>query len=106
MSTNPFINALTAAGYIGDVALVITFASMVFPTDPNPPISIVLFLSLFVLSAAVMGYIFLATPLQMFLDGKKREATAYFFKTVLAFACVIILLSLAAYFIPGLRSGA
>jgi len=39
-------------------------------------------LSLFTLSAAVMGYLFAAEPIMMYLDGKKKEAVNFFFTTV------------------------
>ena len=43
-------------------------------------------LSLFTLSAALMGYFFLYQPVQLYLDGKKKEATSLFIRTILVFA--------------------
>ena len=45
-------------------------------------------LSLFSLSAALMGYFFLFQPVQLYLDGKKKEATSLLVKTILVFASI------------------
>lgn len=42
----------------------------------------IIMLSLFTLSAAIMAYIFGYQPLQLFLDGKKKDAVSLFLKTV------------------------
>lgn len=36
-------------------------------------------LSLFTLSAAIIGYLFLFQPAQMYLDGKKKEAMKFIY---------------------------
>lgn len=43
-------------------------------------------LSLFVLSAAVMGYLFVYQPLKFFFEGKQQEAVRFFLLTVAFFA--------------------
>lgn len=48
----------------------------------------ILFLSMFTLSAAVMGFIFGSQPLQLFLDGKKKEAVKLAVQTIIAFAAL------------------
>jgi valyl-tRNA synthetase len=49
-------------------------------------------LSLFTLSAAVMGYLFVSEPLMMYFDGKKKEAVSFFLTTVASFAAVTLVL--------------
>ncbi len=48
-------------------------------------------LSLFSLSAAVMGYLFLYQPILLFLDGHKKNAINLFLQTVAVFAGITIL---------------
>ena len=55
-------------------------------------------LSLFVLSAAVMGYIFFYQPTQLYLAGKHKEAVNMFLKTV-GFFATITLVFLAIVFV-------
>lgn len=50
------------------------------------------FLSLLVLSAVVMGFLFFYQPIQMYLEGTKREAVNLFLKTVAVFAVITALL--------------
>jgi hypothetical protein len=80
----PFLHALAAALYITIIVSVINFvASLLQGENIIIPMTM---LSLFVLSAAVMGYLFLAEPLQLFLENNKKEAVAFFAKTVGFFA--------------------
>ena len=90
MVKNPFVNAVLAAAYIGVVVLIMN----TFVDGPHEdvgqnvlliPITV---LSLFVLSAAVMGYLFLSEPLTLYFDGKKQEAVTFFFTTVAVFALI------------------
>lgn len=99
MTKNPFINALAALAYISAVASFMFFG--VEKVDVVPSILVpIAMLSLFTLSAAIMGYIFIGQPLQLYLDGHKKEGTDLFLKTTLYFAGIvsIILLSLVASF--------
>jgi len=50
------------------------------------------FLSLFTLSAAMMSFIFGSQPLQLYLDGKKKEAVKLFLQTVVIFAGITSIL--------------
>ena len=45
-------------------------------------------LSLLVFSVSLMGYLFFFQPVQMYLDGQKREAVELFTKTLGAFAVI------------------
>ena len=87
MTKNPFINALSSILYIILVASV-----MFYGTEHTKPVHSVIVpvavLSLFSLSAALMGYFFLYQPAQLYLDGKRKEATSLFVKTILVFAVI------------------
>ena len=95
MDKNPFINALAASGYIGLIVTLI-FNSPHFITDSELGLMApMLFLSLFVFSAALMGYFFVYQPLQLLLANKQAEATKLFLSTVFAFAGITIVIVLA-----------
>jgi hypothetical protein len=93
---NSIISAVLAEAYIILVVVVIEFIqNTILSAKPEGTILIpMLMLSLFVLSAAVMGYLFLAQPVQLYLDGKKKEAILQFVYTTGAFAITAILLLL------------
>lgn len=89
MSKNPFLNALAAAAYIG---LIVAIFSAVRVLDEESlgliiPFS---FLSLFVFSAALMGYLFLSKPVQLLVLGKADAAARLFLATLLSFACIVL----------------
>lgn len=89
MSKNPFVNALAASAYI--IALVSGVWSILQGSIPeNAFIGPIVMLSLFVLSAAVMGYLFVYQPLQLFFDGKRQEAVRLFLLTVASFAGITL----------------
>lgn len=92
MIQNPLYNALLAAGYI--VLIVTIMTSFVDkPGGPERGILIPLVvLSLFVLSAAVMAFLFFYQPVMLYLDGQKKESVSLFLKTVGFFACITALL--------------
>src|SRR6185295_13365016 len=87
MTKNPLINALSATLYITLVASVM-FYGMKSSGPDNTILIPIAVLSLFTLSAAIMGFIFFYQPLQLFLDGKKKEAADFFLKTVLFFGII------------------
>ena len=90
MTKNPFINALGAVAYIVLVASTMFYVSN--HAQHNVSIMVpIMVLSLFTLSAAVMGYIFLAQPVQLYLGGKKKQAINLFLKTVGIFAGITVL---------------
>lgn len=81
MTQNPFINAFAALAYIVALVLAIFWGGPAI--GPKETIFIPMaMLSLFVFSAATMGYIVLYQPLVLFLEGKKVEATNLFLKTI------------------------
>ena len=103
MRKNPFYNALAAIVYIVVIVFAINSVSdletNIYPLSLVTPI---LFLSLFTLSAAIMGYLFCYQPLRLYLDGKKEEAVKLFIKTVAIFA--VIPLSIFLLYFLGILS--
>lgn len=98
MSKNPFLNALGASTYIVFVVSIMNFLSQTLRNKPDTFGAPLIFLSLFTLSAAVMGYLFLYQPFQLFIEGKKKAAISLFIRTVGIFAAftgvaLILLLS-------------
>jgi hypothetical protein len=91
MSKNPIINALSASGYI---LLVVTLMNFIMQTQKNKPDTIlapITALSLLTLSAAVMAYLFFYQPLQLLIEGKKKEAVNLFVRTVGVFAIFTVI---------------
>jgi hypothetical protein len=86
MTKQPILNALAAIAYIIIVASVMHYGSAVAGNTGDTLFAPIAMISLFTLSAAVMGYIFLAQPVQLYLDDKKKEAVALFTQTVAVFA--------------------
>lgn len=91
MSKNPVINGLAALSYIFIIVSVMNFGTRMMP-HPNSFMAPVAAVSLFTLSAAVMGYVFCYQPAQLYFDGKKKEAVRLFLQTVAVFACITILM--------------
>ncbi len=90
----PFLHALGAALYIvGIVGLVWLFGHFL-KDQPDTIIIPMTMLSLFVLSATVMGYLFLSEPIYLLLDNKKQEAIVFFGKTVGIFACFVVIFTI------------
>lgn len=89
MISNPLVHAFVAAGYISLIV------SLLFYTEGLDASSLgiiapITFLSLFVLSAALMGYCILYQPLRLLIEGKHAEATAFFFSTLASFALITL----------------
>ena len=81
MTPNPLLNAAAAEAYIVAITQVIQYLTRAVP-GPDTFMIPIFMLSLFVLSAAVMGYLFLLEPLRLYLSGKHNEGIALFLKTV------------------------
>ncbi len=95
---SPFINALSATLYISVVASVMFYGSkFIGPVDTV--IGPIAMLSLFVLSAAVMGYIFCFEPVRQYLEGEKEEAVKLFLKTVVYFALITVVVFCLLFFV-------
>lgn len=91
MTKKPYINALLAIIYIALVASIMFYAQdLGAPQEDNVLMPIAL-ISLFTFSAGVMGYLFLSEPVQLYLDGKKKEAVNFFLKTLVTFGVITVL---------------
>lgn len=93
MHLKPFHHALLAELYIGLIVFVLFYGVRIFgePAKSTEPFLPVAFLSLFVISAAVMGYLFCYKPLALYLDGEKKAAPRFFLETVGYFALMTFL---------------
>lgn len=95
---NPFLNALAAAAYIALGVLTVSTLSPFAPAKDSI-IAPMIFLGTFVLSAAVMSFLFLAQPLQIYFDNRRQEAVTFFLKTVLTFALFVLTAVLSLLFL-------
>jgi len=102
MTKNPAINALAAIVYIIIVASVMYYGLKLAGPQNTVAVPIAI-ISLFTLSAAVMGFVFLFQPAQLYLDGEKKIAADLFIRTLAIFG-VITALILLALFSGGLLS--
>lgn len=98
MSKNPLLNALAALLYITLVASFMFYGSK-FANPKDSIIAPIFALSLFTLSAAVMGYLFCYQPAQLYFDNKRKEGVKLFLQTVgifgglTALLCVLLFVS-------------
>jgi hypothetical protein len=88
MSKNPLINAFGASAYIILIVTLINFLSHTLKNKPDTAFAPVLFLSLLTLSVTVMACLFFYQPLQLFIEGRKKEAVNLFVKTVGVFGAI------------------
>ena len=88
MSKNPLINALSASVYIILGVTVMNFVTQPLKNKPDTLFAPIVFLSLLTLSVAVMAFLFFYQPLQLFIEGKKKDAVNLFVKTVGIFAAI------------------
>lgn len=73
LSTQSFVSTLLATVYIVLVALFMIHAEL-WSGQMNSAISTAVFLMLFYLQALVVGGLFVAKPLALYIDGKKKDA--------------------------------
>jgi len=87
MKKNPFLNAVIATAYIIGIVNVVNFTTHMGEDGAgNSVLMPMAMISLFTLSAAVMGYLFLYGPIELYIAGQKKEAVQFFLKTVFTFA--------------------
>jgi hypothetical protein len=96
MSKNPFLNAFAAFAYIILIVSVMTWGTKMVH-GPDTFMAPIVVISLFTLSAAVMGYIFCYQPVQLYFDGKKKAAVNLFLHTVAVFGAITAII-LAVFF--------
>lgn len=90
MKWNPFLNAVTASAYIGAVTLLMQVIQSHRYDTPDTLLDGMGFISLIVLSVAVMAFLFFYQPVRMLIENKAADAVAFFLKTVGIFAVVTI----------------
>ena len=84
-------NSVLAAAYIALVACLI-FYGQGFVGPGDSVIMPIAMLSLFTLSAAVMGYLFLYQPAELYFSNNKKSAVTLFLQTVGFFAVITALI--------------
>ena len=88
----PFTYALAAVLYIVVLVLFIS-TGISFLSDRGDTILIPMaMLGLFVLSAAIMGFLSLSEPWLLYMENKKQEAVSFFTKMVAFFAGFVVIL--------------
>ena len=96
MTKNPFINAGAAMFYIILIVSVIRFG--VGQIEANDTIfAPIAMISLFTLSAAIMGYLFLYESFQLYFNGARKEALKLFLQTVATFAAITLAIFIALF---------
>ena len=88
MTKNPLINALCASIYIFLVVSVMTFVTNPLKDKPDTFFAPITVLFVLTLSVSVMAFLFFYQPLQLFIEGKKKDAVNLFVKTVGIFATI------------------
>lgn len=91
MTKNPIINGLSASIYIILVALVMNFIGKNASGINQSLLVPVAVISLFTLSAAIMGFLFGYQPGQLYFDKQKKEAVKLFLQTVAVFGAITVL---------------
>lgn len=92
MNRKAFIHALLAEIYIVSIVLFLQVGTK-FVGGEEPSLLIpMMMLSLLVLSVSIMGYLFLAKPLLLYIDGTRKEAVSFFFQTVVSFAALTFII--------------
>jgi hypothetical protein len=95
---NPYLNSAYAEIYI--IVVVWVMHRIGKPDTPDTFFDPLAGLSLLVLSASVMGYLFVGVPLQLYLDGEKRQAVSFFMRTVMGFAAITAILLVIVSIVP------
>ncbi len=93
-----FVNVLLATIYISLVALLMSNGEALFGNGPDNVLAPVMMLLLLVLSASIMGVLFFAKPVMLYLDGKKKEAVRLLYLTIgwaFVFTILALLLNIA-----------
>ncbi|HEY4481504.1 MAG TPA: hypothetical protein VI489_01485 [Candidatus Brocadiaceae bacterium] len=91
MTKNPLYNALFASLYIVVIASIMFYGTKLAGPMGNTFLAPIAMISLFTLSAAVMGYLFGYQPFVLYFDGKKKQGLDLFLKTVAVFGGVTII---------------
>src|SRR3989339_1676728 len=98
MSKNPIINALSASVYIILVVSIMTFVTQPLKNKPDTFLAPIIVLFMLTLSVVVMAFLFFYQPLQIFIEGKKKEAVKLFIQTVGIFAVFTVVVLTLFFF--------
>ena len=97
MTKNPLYNALFAIAYIAALVTTVFYGSQFLENKIEETIFLPMgFLATFVLSAALMAYLFFYQPVMLFLDGQREKGAKLFLHTVAIFATATALVILTA----------
>ncbi len=94
MRWNPFLNAAGATAYVWGIALLIHHIASLHHDTPDNLVGSTAALSIFVCSAAVMGFFFFYRPAVLLLENKRSEAVLFFLKTLGTFGAITLLVIL------------
>lgn len=86
-----FLHVLGVVLYVFLVGIFMENGEKLFG-EVDGPLAPVLFLSLFVLSAAVTGSLILGKPILLYIDGQKKDAIKLFFYTLSWLLLAVIIL--------------
>ncbi len=89
MNKNPYINATAAFAYVAIIGTFLQNGKYIFG-EQDPVFAPIMFLSLFVLSASLMGYLILGLPAQLLIEGHKKQAIDTFLRTIGTFAAYTV----------------
>ena len=98
MTKSPLINAFVALLYISIVASIMFYGPQVAGRVSGVIVPIAV-LSLFTLSAAVMGYVFLYEPAQLYVGDDREQGVTLFLQTVAIFAVVTLAILLTLFLV-------
>ncbi len=95
LSGTAFLHSLGIVAYIAIVSIFMNYGEELFGKE-DTYLTPIVFLSLFTLSAAVVGSLMFGKPIMLYLDGKKRDAVQLAGATIgfLAVETLILLIAL------------
>lgn len=96
MIKNPFLRAVGASVYIATLVLLMQYGLQDIEHQGNDVLAPITFLSLFVLSAATMGYFFVFYPLHLLIEHKPSDAAKSFLVMVAVFTGITSMFILVA----------
>ena len=86
-------SGLVAVAYISLVATIMSFGQTIFGRFANPAFGIMVFLMIFVFSAAVMFMAILGRPIMLYMDGHKKDALFLLAFTLSSFLVIGVLMA-------------
>lgn len=97
MTKSPVVNALVAFGYIVLVVLVMGWGGKMHQFADNTLLAPLLAISVFTLSVGVMACVFCYQPIQLYFEGKRKQAVDLFLKTVGSFGVITVLVMIGLF---------